>query len=55
MPQQPPPIVIEHTYNPDPSSGREAYVRTLEHLIEFILEEDAIEAKPEQVDSQRIA
>jgi hypothetical protein len=54
--RQPSPIIIEHVYNPDPVSGREAYIRTLEILIEFILEEDAlVAAKPESVDAQRIA
>jgi hypothetical protein len=49
MPRKPEPLVIEHVYNPDPDEGREAFITTLQHLIEFILENDEAEIvdKPE--------
>jgi hypothetical protein len=55
MPRKPePPIEIEHAYNPDVEAGREAYIRTLEHLIDFILVNDVFD-EPANVDTRNVA
>jgi hypothetical protein len=44
-------LEIEHVYNTDPASGREAYIRTLALLIEFILANE----RPELLDVEDVA
>jgi hypothetical protein len=54
MPKKPPPVTLEHVFSSDIEAAHEAYVRTFVHLLDFILENDALEP-PAKVDARFIA